>query len=268
MEIEARKISFSFPHARVRALNELSFSLEAGTCCAILGCTGSGKTTLLLALSGALGLHYPNAPAEGTLKIGAEEFSPIPRRILFPAVGLMLQEARVQISGLRETVYDELKFTLENINLDQSLHKERIESTLNDLGIVELAYRNPVYLSGGQMQRVALGTLLVAKPNIILLDEPTQSLDGESVAKLIRIIRSLKGKATVLFSDNQIDLALSVADFILVMAEGRSLFFGTRRDFVQRLGEFAPYLPVDHWLEVTTSLDFRAPRGLVGRWFF
>ena len=267
MEIEAQNLSFSYSHSRPLALNELSFSIPTGTCCAVLGSTGCGKTTLLLALSGALGLHYADSPASGAIKIGVEEFKPLPRRVLFPQVGLMLQEARVQISGLRETVHDELKFTLENIGLDETLHEERISSTLNDLGIPHLARRNPVKVSGGQMQRVALGTLLVARPGVMLLDEPTQSLDGESITKLIRVFRNLKGHTTVIFSDTRIELALAVADSILVMEEGRCLFFGSRKQFVSQLTDFTAILPVQHWLETISLLSRESTLPLFARLF-
>ena len=254
MEIEARDFSFRYSESANAALSSLTFAIPSGSCCAILGPTGAGKTTLLYALSGALGAHYSSGRGTGLVRIGGEEFNPVPQNVLFPRVGLALQEPHVQISGLRETVLEEIQFTLENIGLDDNLIEARTIDILRQLRIQHLAERKPGTLSGGEMQRVALASLLVARPPVILLDEPVTSIDGPGCLTLARSIVSLKKKSTVLFTDTGLDLALSVADLILVLAAGQQMFFGEKKLFLQNLQSFSGILPAHIWQSISNKL--------------
>ena len=136
-------------------LSSLSFELEGGSCCAVLGPNGAGKSTILNAIAGSLGKHHPESFATGTLEIGSQSFQGLPRNILFPSVGLVLQDPYVQISGIRDTVFDELLFTLENIGAATAHAEGAIQELLRGLGIEHLSMRKPTTLSGGETQRVA-----------------------------------------------------------------------------------------------------------------
>ena len=179
----------------------------------------------------------------------------MPQKILFPQVGLTLQESHIMISGLRETVYDEIRFTLENIGLDSLAHEERLKSVMESVGIQHLRNRKPSTLSGGELQRVALATILVGQPSVLLLDEPTNSLDTEAIRRLVKILRGLHGRTTVLFSDYQVELAIVLADFVLVLEEGRKVFFGDKRSFLTQLSQFDDILPTKNWQDVIHRLS-------------
>jgi energy-coupling factor transporter ATP-binding protein EcfA2 len=222
----------------------LTFIVPSGSCCAILGPTGAGKTTLLYALSGALGA-FSSGLGTGSVRIGGEEFNPFPRNVLFPRVGLALQEPHVQISGLRESVLEEIQFTLENIGLDEHLVESRAIDILKQMGILHLAERKPSSLSGGEMQRVALASLLVARPSVVLLDEPTTSLDSHGCLALARTIVSMKNISTVLFTDVGLDLPLVAADWILVLQKGSVSYFGSKSEFLREMGRFRDILPTE-----------------------
>ncbi|MBI4427662.1 MAG: ABC transporter ATP-binding protein [Ignavibacteriales bacterium] len=255
MEIRLDGFSFQYVSSQPTVVSEVSVAVASGACCAILGPTGAGKTTLLLAISGALGAQHSSGTGRGEISVGPHVFRPMPDKVLFPQVGLCLQEPQIMISGLRDTVYDEIKFSLENISVDPELHEEQIVSVMERLGIQHLRDRKPFTLSGGELQRLTLATLLVVQPPVLLLDEPGNSLDDDALSRLVRILRQLRGRTTVLFSDNQPDLAILAADSILIMEDGEVISFGDKKSFLKNLGEFKSSLPVRKWQDVIRVLS-------------
>ncbi|MEX2116320.1 MAG: ABC transporter ATP-binding protein [Bacteroidota bacterium] len=225
------------------------FSLEVppGSCCALLGPTGSGKTTLLEILSGVAGSQCKTSVAEGTIQIGEDRYQPIPQSTLFPNVGLVLQDPEVQISGIRDTVTAEVEFTLEQLSVPAAERQRRVSDVLAHLGLSPLAQRHPMEVSGGERQRIALASILVATPSLLLLDEPANALDSRSQHLLKDILRSRKGTTTILLTDYSIDFALGLADLFVVLSDGRVVFQGTSSDLFRALGSLQDHLPLEYW---------------------
>jgi len=248
------RFSFQYGPDLPSALAEVSLDVPPGSCCALLGPTGAGKTTLLHALVGILGRHHPGSLHSGSICIGKRTFTPLPRDILFPEVGLVLQDPYVQLSGVRDTVYDEVLFTMENLGTAAENAETRIVKLLRELGIDHLAFRQPSTLSGGETQRLALATMLIAAPEVLLLDEPTSALDTAVIGRLRQIIKSLQGRTTVVVTDTHIEFPLALADQIVVLHQGRVLFSGSPRDFILRIEDFENVLPLHGWREVLDGL--------------
>ncbi|MBI3003845.1 MAG: ABC transporter ATP-binding protein [Ignavibacteriales bacterium] len=255
MEITLDRFSFHYAPSQQDVVSGITMGIPKGSCCAVLGPTGAGKTTLLLAISGALAAHYSSGVGEGEIAIGPKVFRPMPDKILFPEVGLALQESHLMISGLHETVRGEVGFSLENIGTDTKVKEEKIVLAMENVGILHLAERNPFMLSGGELQRVVLAALLAVQPAVLLLDEPSNSLDAEATAMLVRILRGLHKNTTVVFSDHQLDLAILVADRFLVLQDGEMVFFGEKKPFLKNLEQFKGFLPVDQWSKVIPQLS-------------
>ncbi|MBI3577812.1 MAG: energy-coupling factor ABC transporter ATP-binding protein [Ignavibacteriales bacterium] len=253
-EITIKNFSFRYSASTRNVLTNFTTNIPAGICCAVLGPTGGGKTTLLQALSGILGKHHSQAIASGAVVIGKNTYNPLPKHILFPAVGLALQDPYVQISGIRSTVFEEIAFTLENLGEQSQEAKHSITPILGLLGINHLAHRKPAELSGGELQRVALATILVAQPTLFLLDEPTNALDNVARAKLKAVLRSLKGKATIIVSDISLDFSLGLADMFIVLNEGKVLFEGNEQQLLNHLHQFAGLLPTKGWSHIVHHL--------------
>lgn len=232
------------------SLSSLSLQVEAGSCCAIIGHTGAGKSTLLQCLAGTMRRHHPECVASGQIQIGEMWFDGLPDQILFPVAGLVLQDPYVQISGVRDTVFDEVLFTLENLGTIPQDPQTAIVPLLQRLGIGHLAGRKPTSLSGGETQRVALAAILIAQPPILLLDEPTTALDSNGQDKLRLILRSLRGRTTVVLTDTQIDFALAIADQILLLDHGTIIFQGDPTTMLLQLHDFSSTFPVEGWLKV------------------
>lgn len=243
------RLSFRYAGQPRPALSEISLSLPHRSVSAVLGATSSGKSTLFQILAGVAGKHYPAAEPSGQLTIDHRTFEGIPQDILFPTIGYVMQESQVMISGMYETVKDEIAFTLHNLGYSTTEIEERVQETLRSIHLEHLADRHPQQLSGGEQQRVALATVLAAKPPILLLDEPRNSLDCRGLEALVQLIRAYRNTTTILFSDYQIDLALAVADYVLVLDGGKQRFFGRTVEFLKRLAEFTSILVQHEWVE-------------------
>jgi energy-coupling factor transporter ATP-binding protein EcfA2 len=250
-----KDLSLQYSASSSKALSSLSLEIAAGSCCAVIGPTGAGKSTLLHSLAGTMRRHHPESVASGHIQIGETVFNGLPDHILFPTAGLVLQDPYVQISGVRETVFEEILFTLENIGIAPQDPRKIIISLLQNLGIDHLADRKPTSLSGGETQRVALATILIAQPPILLLDEPTTALDSQAQDKLRIILRSLHGKTTVVVTDTQIDFVLSIADQIVLLDRGTIISRGEPRILLSQIHRFSSTLPVQGWLQAQSALD-------------
>ena len=248
-------LSLQYSAKDPNVLSSLSLEVEAGSCCAIIGPTGAGKSTLLHCLAGTMRRHHPESVASGRIQIGETLFEGLPDQILLPIAGLVLQDPYVQISGVRDTVFDEVLFTLENLGTIPQDPQKAIMSLLGGLGIDHLAERKPTSLSGGETQRVALAAILIAQPPVLLLDEPTTALDSNAQDKLRLILRSLRGTTTVLLTDTQIDFALSIADQIIVLDHGTFVFQGEPRTLLSQIHNFSSTLPVERWLQAESFLS-------------
>ena len=236
------------------AISALSLTIPEGSCVGIVGPTGAGKTTLLHCLAGILGKHHPGIVLSGRLQIGDVAYEGFPRDILFPTVGLVLQDPFVQISGVRDKVYEELLFTIENTGRGGEGSDFLIQSVLRNLGIEHLANRKPTTLSGGETQRVALASILIAEPSVLLLDEPITALDATAQAKLRAILKGLHGKTTVLLTDTQIDFPLSVCDEIVILDQGKMIVAGKPRQLLSDGHDLANVGGWKRWGRITARL--------------
>jgi putative ABC transport system ATP-binding protein len=165
----------------VRALDEVSFAVEAGSSVAITGPSGSGKSTLLGVLGGLA------LPSSGTVRVGGEELSSLPER--------RRSDFRRTHVGFVYQADNLLPFltVVENVSLQLALEGaaadlDRPRYLLDKLGLAGEAHRLPDHLSGGQRQRAAVARAVVHRPEVILADEPTGALDAANAAGVIDLL--------------------------------------------------------------------------------
>jgi sulfonate transport system ATP-binding protein len=200
--LDIRNVSKSFSNG-ARVLDGIDLTVYAGEIVAIVGASGCGKSTLLRIISGL------DDPTEGHASVNG-----IPINGPHPAVGLIFQEPRL-LPWL--TVAQNVAFGLHD--LSKTEQRERVKRGLELIGLPDLASRWPRELSGGQSQRVAIARALVARPSVVLLDEPFSALDAFTRVDLQEHLLHLRRemKLTLVIVTHDIDEAIVLADRIVVL---------------------------------------------------
>jgi cobalt/nickel transport system ATP-binding protein len=215
-----------FDYDGIVALRDVSLSIAAGHRVTIVGANGSGKSTLLRLLDG---LCFPSAGTVGFLgddltaeRLQGNGFSLGFRR----KVALVFQNPDVQI--FNPTVFDEVAFGPLQLQWSREEVLRRVGETMDFMGISQLKDRPPHRLSGGEKKRVALASVLVLDPEVLLLDEPTSALDPKSQSQLIDLIQSWRSTSkTVVTATHQLDIVEDIADVVYVMQDGTIVASGT-----------------------------------------
>jgi cobalt/nickel transport system ATP-binding protein len=204
----------------VNALNGISLSVHAGERVALIGANGSGKSTLLRLLDGLYFARHGNLLAFGeplTERAMQDEDTAIAFR---RHVGLVFQNADVQL--FNPTVFDELAFGPLQLGWERPRILAAIDAMLERFAIGHLRHRPPHRLSGGEKKRVALASVLITEPDVLLLDEPGNGLDPQSQDDMIRFMRDSKGQGrTLVIATHDLDSLPEIADTCFVLHEGR-----------------------------------------------
>lgn len=198
------------------ALDGVSLCLRRGERVALLGANGSGKSTLLRLLDA---LYFPGGGelcafgkvlSEAALADDAANYD-FRRR-----VGLVFQNPDVQL--FNPTVFDELAFGPLQLGWPKDEIIRRVDAMLAQFGIAHLRERAPHRLSGGERKRVALASVLILDPEVLLLDEPTASLDPESQGEVIRYLLASRGSGrTIVTATHDLHLVEAIADYVYVL---------------------------------------------------
>jgi cobalt/nickel transport system ATP-binding protein len=197
-------------------LRDVSFSVAPGERVVLLGVNGSGKTTLLKALDG---LVFPSAGRiawAGELLDARRLEDPAFRRRFRGEVGLLFQNVDAML--FNPTVADEIAFGPRQLGLAGV--DARVERWAREFGVAPFLERPPFELSGGEKKRVALAALLAVEPKVLLLDEPTASLDPASAARLVDFLAGL-ADVTVLVSTQNLTVVEELGARALLLAPGR-----------------------------------------------
>jgi cobalt/nickel transport system ATP-binding protein len=204
----------------VTALEGLNLSVRGGQRIAILGANGSGKSTLLRLLDGLCFPERGEVVAFGQplteAALEEEDFGLGFRR----RVGLVFQDPDVQL--FCATVFDEVAFGPLQLGWPKAEIRRRVTETLDLMEISHLRDRAPHRLSGGEKKRVALASVLVLDPDVLLLDEPIAALDPKSQGKVIDFLIGWgNGTKTVLTATHDLDIIEDIADHCYVLQNGR-----------------------------------------------
>lgn len=195
-------------YGEVVAVNGINLDIDKNTSCTIIGESGCGKTTLLYAMAGLL------KPSSGTIAIDKEPLHQVRTKtaVILQHFGLLPWK----------TVWDNVAFPLASRHINQSQRQIIVSDVLDSLGMLAYAKRYPSELSGGQKQRVAIARALALKPDILLMDEATSSLDAIAQENLQNIVMDLhqKKNLTIVVVTHNIEEAVFLGQRILVMKHG------------------------------------------------
>jgi len=215
-----------FDYQGIPALDGLSLRVERGERIALVGANGSGKSTLLRLLDG---LYFPSSGAiefDGhpltASHLQDEQFSFAFRR----RVAMVFQNPDAQL--FNPTVFDEIAYGPLQLHWQKEELMRRVDEVLAFMQLEAVKDRPPYRLSGGEKKRVALASALVLDPEVLLLDEPTASLDPRSQSQIVDLIQQWKGTAkTVITATHQIEILEDIADRVVILDAGKVLAEGT-----------------------------------------
>ena len=216
---ELRDVAYAYD-CGVTALKEVSLSVSAGARVALLGANGSGKSTLLRILDG---LYFPQAGTVTAFGAPLTEESLRDDALACAfrrRVGLVFQNPDVQLFSM--SVFDELAFGPLQLGWPKEEIRRRVAETLETFGIAHLKDRPPHRLSGGEKKRVALASVFVLDPEVMLLDEPTAGLDPTSEGQMLDILAGWKaGARTVVTATHDLATVEEIAEHCVVLCQGR-----------------------------------------------
>ena len=259
MTLSAERLSYTYPLSRSQgaatdfSLEDVSVSIAPRSLTGLLGPNGCGKTTLLKLLSGVL------KPDLGSVRLGDREVRLLSRRLLAQQIAVVPQETHPAFDfTVMEMVLMGRHPHLGAFELEGPRDLALAQDALAATGTDHLAARAYMTLSGGEKQRVVIASALTQSPDVLLLDEPTASLDlgyQLEVAALLRRLNLERG-VTMVLATHDLNLAASLCDRLILMRDGRVVSQGPTRDVLTAASIRRIY-------DVEADVSFHAPAGHV-----
>ncbi|WP_149027066.1 energy-coupling factor ABC transporter ATP-binding protein [Novibacillus thermophilus] len=225
-QIEMIDLSYRYPTSKEDVLRQVNINIEKGCVYALIGTNGSGKTTLCNVMRGFIP-HFYNGDLRGKVLVEGKDIREWALGDLAQKIGFVFENPFTQISGVKDTVFEEVAFGLENLGVEVREIKQKVKHTLQLLGIEELQDHKPQELSGGQKQRVAIASILAMEPDILVIDEPTSQLDPLGTEAVFKIIELMKKRGmTIILVEHKMELIAEYADYVFLMQDGRIVMQG------------------------------------------
>lgn len=225
-----RDVNFTYTSSDKPALSEVNLTLEPEMVHGVVGANASGKSTLCGLIRGIIP-HFHTGDLSGEVEVLGKPLLDWDPVTLSQQIGYVFQNPFTQISGIRESVFEEIALGLENLGTDRETMIERVVDAVRAVGVESLVRKNPNELSGGQRQKVAFASILAMGAKFLVIDEPTSQLDPESSEAIFAIIRELRNRGTsIVLVEHKIDLLAEYADRIVVLDGGRVTAEGPARE--------------------------------------
>jgi energy-coupling factor transporter ATP-binding protein EcfA2 len=218
-------VTYAYPDLDAPALRDVTLAVEPGEFVVLAGGSGSGKSTLLRAAAGLVP-HFHGGTFAGQLVCGGLDTREHGPAELAAVAGTLFQDPETQV--VMATVRSELAFPLENRGWSPAAVARGVEEAALALGIAGLLDRSTRELSGGELQRVALGAALAGRPQLLLLDEPTSQLDPVAGDELLAVLRRVNEEwgTAVLVAEHRLERCLPAADRVIALRDGAVAFDG------------------------------------------
>ena len=243
-------------------MREVNLEINEGEFVILAGRSGCGKSTLLRCFNGLIP-HFYDGEMIGKVEVCGLDTRQHPPYILSQYAGMVFQNPDNQLFAL--TVEADIAFALENLSFPRDEIKKRVNQALEIMGIEELRDKSTLELSGGQKQKVAIASILAMHPKILLLDEPTSSLDPFSAKQLIDTIIDLnqKHRITILIAEHRLEMLLPYASRIIIIDNGRIVLDGNPREILEK-HDVIPYgVSVPRIVKVVTYLKKTLNNSLI-----
>jgi cobalt/nickel transport system ATP-binding protein len=233
-------VCYTYPDGH-RALDDLSLTVAAGSRVAVMGPNGAGKSTLFQLLNGLL------RPDRGQVTVAGLPVTPPNLDTLRRKVGMVFQDPDDQL--FNATVYREVAYGPMNLKLPADELETTVAWALERVGLSRFRDKSPFHLSGGEKKRLALASVLAMRPELLVLDEPSNALDPRGASDLLALLNEINRDlgVTLLFATHDVDLVPLLADRVHLMDQGRILLGGSLAE-------------VFNHKDVLRALDLRLPR--------
>lgn len=239
-------LKYRYPDSRELALNDISFTVRPGEFLGIIGRNESGKSSLCQAVAGLIPSFYKGAYG-GKVLIDELEVKTVDVDELCQKVGIIFQNPFNQVTGSKLTVYEEISFGLENMGIERNEMKSRIDEAMELLDISKYKDRYPFDLSGGQMQRMAIASIIAMKPEVIILDEPTSQLDPQGREEVFQAVQKLSRQGiTIILAEHNMEKIAQYSERVVLLDGGELIAVDTPQSIFSRddLAEHGVEAPV------------------------
>ena len=224
-------VAKTFASGAVAAVDHISFEVHDGELLVLLGPSGCGKTTTLRMIAGL------EEPDDGHIWLGSRAVNDVRRNVFVPTekrnIGMVFQSYAI---WPHMSVFDNVAYPLKVRHVGRGIVRDKVERTLELVGLHGLESRSATQLSGGQQQRVALARAIVFEPKLLLLDEPLSNLDAKlriHMRSELKHLQQQTGITSVFVTHDQAE-SMALADRIIVMNSGRIEQVGTPADVYER----------------------------------
>ena len=224
--LKLENVNYKYPLEEKNTLQNINIEIKKGEFWAVIGKNGSGKTTLCNILRRFVPDFY-KGELTGKITLEGKELKDYSQKEIVQKIGFVFQNPFTQISGVKNTVFEEIAYGLENLGIERETIISEVEKILKLLEIEKLRDKNPYNLSGGQKQRVALASIIAMNPDILVIDEPTSQLDPKGTEDIFKIVNLMANEGkTIILVEHKLELIAEYAENILVLDEGEIILSG------------------------------------------
>ena len=255
--LEVKDLKFKYRDAKKRVLNGLNFQVKKGEFLCIIGQNGSGKSTLCNALVGLIPYYFAGK-LKGQVLVDGIDTQESTIAELSSKIGLVFQNPFNQLSYTAGSVAEELAYGLGNKGVPREKMVKKVEYVAKLMRIDHIIHKNPLELSGGQVQRVAFGSTFIMEPGILVLDECTTQLDPMGSEEIFDIVKELnKNGVTVIMVDHDMERVARCADRILVLDSGEQVALDTPQNIFGNPDVMAHHIGAPDYVAITRELKER-----------
>ena len=232
------------------AVRDIDFGIEEGEFIGVTGQSEAGKATLGRLISGQIP-HFYHGDLSGEITVEGVSTAESSVGDLSKKIGFVFENPYDQLTGATSTVLEEVAFGLETHGLTRDEMRERARESLAAIGVEALADRNPMQLSGGQCQRVAIASVIAMQPDVMVLRQPTAQLDPSGTEEVFEVVGSMNEQGyTIVMISQELERLTPHLDRLVVMDDGRIRFDGAPEDVLVRAIEDGIPIPVPEVVEI------------------
>jgi len=217
--IKYNNFSFRYKKNEFYQLNNINLEIEQNKFILLVGETGSGKTTLIRSMNGLIPQFYAGF-YKGNVEVNRKDTVETPIAELSSDIGIVFQNPENQLVSM--SVEHEIAFGMENLGISREEMKNKVKDIAVLTEIEHLLDRAPFELSGGEQQRVAIASILVLEPKVLILDEPSSLLDARMAQQIFLLLKQIQTerKTTIIIAEHRMDLVMQFVDEIILINNG------------------------------------------------